>query len=95
MCCNSKFSDGSHIDVQPVFEIEDQDYKYHEHTYNGGSWKIKPRKEMDAMLEAEHKNRNLEDFCKMAGSWKNKHGVCMGGLLIDTLAYNFLNSTTY
>jgi hypothetical protein len=39
MCCNSKFSDGSHIDVQPVFEIEDQDYKYPD-TYNGGSWKI-------------------------------------------------------
>ena len=90
------FSDGSHIDVQPVFEIEDQDYKYPD-TYNGGTWKItKPRKEMDAMVEAEpNKNKNLRRLCKMARSWKNKHGVCMGGLLIDTLAYNFLNSTTY
>jgi hypothetical protein len=90
------FSDGSHIDVQPVFEIEDQDYKYPD-TYNGGSWKTtKPRKEMDAMVEAEpNKNKNLRRLCKMARSWKNKHGVCMGGLLIDTLAYNFLNSTTY
>lgn len=90
------FSDGSHIDVQPVFEIKDQDYKYPD-TYNGGTWKItKPRKEMDAMVEAEpNKNKNLRRLCKMARSWKNKHGVCMGGLLIDTLAYNFLNSTTY
>jgi hypothetical protein len=90
------FSDGSHIDVQPVFEIDDQDYKYPD-TYNGGSWKItKPRKEMDAMTEAEpNKNKNLRRLCKMARSWKNKHGVCMGGLLIDTLAYNFLNSTIY
>ena len=90
------FSDGSHIDVQPVFENEDQDYKYPD-TYNGGTWKItKPRKEMDAMVEAEpNKNKNLRRLCKMARSWKNKHGVCMGGLLIDTLAYNFLNSTTY
>jgi hypothetical protein len=29
----------------------------------------------------------------MARAWKNKHGVAMGGLLIDTLAYNFLKQT--
>lgn len=87
------FSD-SHIDVQPVFEVEDQDYKYPD-TYNSGSWKItKPRKEMSAMKEAEEqKNKNLRRLCKMARAWKNKNGVCMGGLLIDTLAYNFLHST--
>lgn len=85
----------SHIDVQPVFEVEDQDYKYPD-TYGDGSWKItKPRKEMAAMVEFEaNKNRNLRRLCKMARSWKNKHGVFMGGLLIDTLAYNFLKSTT-
>lgn len=86
----------SHIDVQPAFEVEDQDYKYPD-TYGDGSWKItKPRKEMDAMVEfEENKNRNLRRLCKMARSWKNKHGACMGGLLIDTLAYNFLDSTKY
>lgn len=83
----------SHIDVQPVFEVEDQDYKYPD-TYGTGSWKItKPRKEMDAMVEFEdNKNKNLRRLCKMARAWKNNHGVCMGGLLIDTLAYNFLKS---
>lgn len=86
----------SHIDVQPVFEIEDQDYKYPD-TYGDGCWKItKPRKEMDAMVEfGANKNRNLRGLCKMSRSWKNKHGVYMAGLLIDTLAYNFLKSTTY
>ncbi len=90
-----KFSD-SHIDIQPVFEIEDQDYKYPD-TYRDGSWKItKPRKEMDAMVEfSDNKNKNLRRLCKMARAWKNKHGVCMNGLLIDTLAYNFLKATTY
>lgn len=84
----------AHIDVQPVFEIVDQDYKYPD-TYENGTWKItKPRKEMDAMVEfADNKNRNLRRLCKMARAWKNKHGVCMSGLLIDTLAYNFLKST--
>lgn len=88
------FSDGTHIDVQPVFEIEDQDYKYPD-TYGEGSWKItKPRKEMKAMKEfQDSKNKNLRRLCKMARSWKNKHGVVMGGLLMDTLAHNFLNST--
>lgn len=89
------FSDGTHIDVQPVFEIEDKDYKYPD-TYNDGSWKItKPRKEMDAMVEFQNnKNKNLRRLCKMARAWKNKQGVVMGGLLIDTLAHNFLNSTS-
>lgn len=88
------FSDGTHIDVQPVFEIEDQDYKYPD-TYGNGSWKItKPRKEMSAMKEfQDSKNKNLRRLCKMARSWKNKNGVVMGGLLIDTLGYNFLKST--
>lgn len=88
-----KFSD-SHIDVQPVFEVEDQDYKYPD-TYSSGSWKItKPRKEISAMKEAEEqKNKNLRRLCKMARAWKNKCGVCISGLLIDTLAYNFLHST--
>ena len=40
------------------------------------------------------KNKNLRLLCKMARAWKNEHGVGMGGLLIDTLAYNFLKSTT-
>ena len=88
------FSD-SHIDIQPVFEIEDQDFKYPD-TYNDGSWKVtKPRKEMSAMMESEQvKNKNLRRLCKMARAWKNKNGVVMGGLLIDTLSYNFLNSTS-
>ncbi len=86
----------AHIDVQPVFEVENKDYKYPD-TYGDGCWKTtKPRKEMDAMVEfSDNKNRNLRRLCKMGRSWKNKHGVCMGGLLIDTLAYNFLKSTTY
>ncbi len=89
------FSD-AHIDVQPVFEIEDHDYKYPD-TYGDGSWKItKPRKEMEAMVEfTENRNKNLRRLCKMARAWKNKHGVCIGGLLIDTLAYNFLKAHTY
>lgn len=84
-----------HVEVQPVFEQDDGSFKYPD-TYNGGSWKItKPCEEMTAMKEFhQQKNKNLRRLCKMARAWKNKHGVGMGGLLIDTLAHNFLKSTT-
>ena len=83
-----------HVEVQPVFEQEDQSYKYPD-TKNGGDWKItKPRAEMDAMATLDSaKNANLRRLCKMGRAWKNKHGVGMGGLLVDTLAYNFLRAT--
>ena len=85
-----------HIEVQPVFEQDDGSFKYPD-TYNDGSWKItKPREEIAAMTEfSREKNNNLRNLCRMARAWKNKHGVGMGGLLIDTLAHNFLKSTDY
>lgn len=83
------------VEVQPVFEREDGSFDYPD-TYDGGSWKLtKPRDEIKAMKEfVDTKNSSLRHLCKMARSWKNKHGVGIGGLLIDTLAYNFLKSTT-
>lgn len=86
------------VEVQPVFEEFDDNgasYFNYPDTYNGGSWKkTKPRQEIAAMKEfVEQKNKNLRRLCKMARAWKNKHGVVMGGLLIDTLVYNFLKST--
>lgn len=83
-----------HIEVMPAFKLMDGTYRYPD-TANGGSWKItKPQAEIDEMRAANaRKNRNLRRLCKMARAWKNRHGVAMGGLLIDTLAYNFLEST--
>lgn len=85
-----------HVEVQPVFEQTDESFQYPD-TYKGGSWKVtKPRDEISAMTEfVEEKNKNLRRLCKMARAWKNKHGVGIGGLLIDTLAHNFLRDTNY
>lgn len=86
------------VEVQPVFEEYDDNgesyFKYPD-TYYGGSWKVtKPRQEIAAMTEfVQTKNNNLRKLCKMTRAWKNKCGEAMGGLLVDTLAYNFLNST--
>jgi hypothetical protein len=84
-----------HVEVQPVFEQDDGSFKYPD-TNNGGSWKItKPREEMAAFVDLNiKKNANLRRLCRMARSWRNMHGVVMGGLLVDTLAYNFLQATT-
>lgn len=84
-----------HVEVQPAFELSDGSFKYPD-TYGDGSWKItKPRLEISEIKSKNlEKNKNLRRLCKMARAWKNKHGVAMGGLLIDTLAYNFMCSTT-
>lgn len=83
-----------HIEVMPAFKEADGSFTYPD-TLGDGSWKItKPQAELDEMANANRrKNRNLRRLCKMARAWKNKHGFLMGGLLIDTLAYNFLEST--
>lgn len=82
------------VEVQPVFKQDDGSFKYPD-TYKGGTWKItKPKEEIDEISETnDAQNRNLRRLCKMLRAWKNKHGVGIGGLLIDTLAYNFLTST--
>jgi hypothetical protein len=83
------------VEVQPAFEQEDGSFTYPD-SYNGGKWKnTKPRDEITAMKEfVTQKNKNLRKLCKMARAWKNKHGLGIGGLLIDTLAYNFLKSSS-
>ncbi len=86
------------VEVQPVFEEEDDEgesFFMYPDSYYGGSWKItKPRQEIAAMTEfVRAKNSNLRMLCKMTRAWKNKSGEPLGGLLIDTLAHNFLSET--
>lgn len=80
------------IEVQPVFE-EDEDFTFPD-TKNGGCWrKTKPKQEMCAIKKLnDDKNGNLRLLCKMARAWRDKQGLPLSGLLIDTLAYNFMDS---
>jgi hypothetical protein len=82
------------VEIVPAFEQDDGSFEYPD-TNNGGSWPItNPRAEIKAISDMDsEKNQNLRRLCKMVRAWKNKHGVVMGGLLIDTLAHNFFNST--
>lgn len=82
-----------HIEVQPVFEQEDKSFKYPD-TYQK-IWKTtKPREEIFAISDFDNdKNGNVRNLCKMMRAWKDNVGVNIGGLLIDTLVYNFFEQT--
>ncbi|ASJ91685.1 SMODS domain-containing nucleotidyltransferase [Porphyrobacter sp. CACIAM 03H1] len=86
---------GFQIEAQPVFKLVDGSFRYPD-TYRGGSWKTtKPEQELTASSQAQlDKNNNFRPLCKMVRAWRNRHGVQMGGLLIDTLVYKFLYSTS-
>lgn len=81
---------GYRVEVLPAFLDENGDY-IHGDTNDGGSWKTtKPRPEIKAVNDLNQKtNGNLKDLCMMLRAWKNRAGVGIGGLLIDTLTYNF------
>jgi hypothetical protein len=83
------------VEVLPAFEYDDGSFKYAD-SNNGGSWKnTNPRGEKEEINSLDAKsNHNLKPLCKMIRSWKNNVGVGIGGLLIDTLCYNFFKSNT-
>jgi hypothetical protein len=90
------------VEICPANLQNDNTYKYPD-SNDGGSWKItKPRQEITEINSYNQTtNSNLKNLCKMTRDWKNKNGVKMGGLLIDTFCYNFLkenedyHSTTF
>jgi hypothetical protein len=79
------------VEVCPVFEQSDGSYKYPD-TNNGGKWKnTNPKPEISEINSFNIlTNSNLKNLAKMTRAWKNKCGVKIGGLLIDTLCYEFL-----
>ena len=85
---------GYRVEVLPAFLDVNNDYIYGD-TRDGGKWKTtKPRPEIKTVNELNSStNQNLKDACKMLRAWKNQVGVGIGGLLIDTLAYNFFDQT--
>jgi hypothetical protein len=81
------------IEVLPCFKLDDNSLEFPD-TNNGGSWRIsKPLDEIEAFTKFDSETGgNLRALCKMVRAWKNHIGFAMGGLLIDTLSYNFLKS---
>jgi len=91
-----EFSDGMKFEVVPCFINKDDSFTYPD-SNDGGKWRItNPLPEIQAVADMDKKcNGNLKELCRMARSWKNEWNVPMGGLLIDTLAHNFLKDWKY
>ena len=86
------FTDGICYEIVPAFINKDGESFTYPDTNDGGKWKVtKPKAEIKEINTANNNwNKNLKRLCRMARAWKNKWDVPIGGLLIDTLAYDFL-----
>lgn len=87
------FTDGITFEVVPAFENENGSFTF-PNANNGGSWQVtNPRPEINAIRDRNAAtNGNLVPLCRMMRDWKNKWAVPIGGLLIDTLAYQFIET---
>lgn len=90
------YTDGITFEVVPVFLNKDDSYTYAD-TSNGGSWQIcKPKQEIDAFVERNKAtNMNLVTLGRMVRAWRDKNSVGMSGMLIDTLAWQFIEDWAY
>lgn len=90
------FTDGITFEVVPAFLNNAGSYTYPD-ANDGGSWRTtNPRPEIAAIQTRNADcNHNLVPLCRMMRSWKNYWGVPIGGLLIDTLAYQFIGNYAY
>lgn len=83
------------VELVPGFKQSDDRFKYPD-TNNGGSWKYtNPLSEIEESKKtSEDTDNNFKHIANMLRAWKNKQGFKFGGLLIDTITYNFLNEKT-
>ena len=90
------FSNGITFEVVPAFINDDDSFKY-PNSNSGGSWKTtNPKPEIKAIRTRNNAcNGNLIPLCRMMRSWKSKWSVPIGGLLVDTLAYQFIDNWQY
>lgn len=86
------FTDGICYEIVPAFINKDGESFTYPDTNGGGKWKVtNPKAEIKEINSVNNNwNKNLKRLCRMARAWKDKWDVPIGGLLIDTLAYNFL-----
>ena len=86
------FDDNIRFEVLPVFENKDGSSWTYPNANGGGEWRVcNPRAEI-AALQKRHieTNSNLKRLCRMTRVWRDHCSVPMSGMLIDTLAYQFL-----
>jgi hypothetical protein len=87
------FTDGITFEVVPAFVNKNDSFTF-PNANSGGSWKTTNPKPEIAAIRARNNacNGNLVPLCRMMRSWKREWEVPIGGLLIDTLAYQFIEN---
>ena len=90
------FGDGITFEVVPAFINKDNSYTFPD-TNNDGKWRVtNPKPEIEAIRSRNNDcNGNLVPLCRMMRAWKSERNVSMGGLLVDTLAYQFIDDWKY
>jgi len=90
-----QFTDGIHFELVPGFTNTDDSFTFPD-SNNGGSWKsTNPKPEIKAIYDLDKETGNLKNLCRMVRAWKHKHGIPIGGLLIDTFCHRFLKGWEY
>lgn len=87
------FTDNIRVELLGAFYNSEQGYTFAD-SNGGGSWKAcKPKQEMDAFRARDaSSNGNLVQLGKMLRAWKDRNDVAISGMLIDTLAYQFIET---
>lgn len=87
------FDDGVTYEVLPAFLNTTCGYTFAD-TNSGGSWReCKPKHEIDFFSSRNGAcNYNLVQLGRIARAWRDNNMVSMSGMLIDTLAYQFIGA---
>ena len=90
------FTDGITFEVVPAFENTDGSFTFPD-ANGGGRWPTtNPKPEIEAIRSRNKDcNGNLIPLCRMMRAWKSKWDVPIRGLLVDTLAYQFIDGWKY
>lgn len=88
------------FEIQPVFADYEKDdelpFFWFPDTKDARYKRTKPKHEQAEMTRFRKEYGDTHRrLCKIMRAWKNTSGVAMSGLLMDTLAYNFLNANTH
>jgi len=90
------FTDGIKVEILGAVLNQGGGYTFPD-SNGGGSWKAcKPKQEIAAFSGRDKDcNGNLVQLARMARAWRDKNDVPMSGMLIDTLAYQFIEGWAY
>lgn len=90
------FDDGVTYEVLAAFANTGGGYTFAD-TNDGGSWReCKPKQEIEAFAQRNKDcNGNLVELGRMVRAWRDNYSVPMNGMLIDTLAFQFIGGWQY